>query len=326
MKFSFVKHSKKFMILSTAIILIGILCAVFMGGFNLGIDFTGGSILTVDLKQTYDIEDLQNCVSNAGEKGFTVFRLDKSGEGTQAQMRIRPQADEAADIAQRDTIMAKIHEVYPEAELTNVERIGAVASASLIKNAVLSVAIAGVLILLYISIRFEFHFGVSSIICLLHDVLIMMAFVCIFRVEINSSFIAAVLTIVGYSINNTIVVFDRMREIRKADPAIELDELVDSSLRKTLTRSLYTSATTLVTIVILFILGPSSIKEFAFPIIVGLAAGTYSSLFLAAPMWDMMVRRSKKGIEAEAVPMDKQAKKAEYEKNKNKKAQKAKRK
>lgn len=113
MKFSFVKHSKKFMILSTAIILIGILCAVFMGGFNLGIDFTGGSILTVDLKQTYDIEDLQNCVSNAGEKGFTVFRLDKSGEGTQAQMRIRPQADEAADIAQRDTIMAKIHEVYP---------------------------------------------------------------------------------------------------------------------------------------------------------------------------------------------------------------------
>ena len=326
MKFSFVKHSKKFIILSAAIILIGILCAVFMGGFNLGIDFTGGSILTVDLKQTYDIEDLQNCVSNAGEKGFTVFRLDKAGEGTQAQMRIRPQADEAADIAQRDTIMAKIHEVYPEAELINVERIGAVASASLIKNAVLSVAIAGALILLYISIRFEFHFGVSSIICLLHDVLIMMAFVCIFRVEINSSFIAAVLTIVGYSINNTIVVFDRMREIRKADPAIELDELVDSSLRKTLTRSLYTSATTLVTIVILFILGPSSIKEFAFPIIVGLVAGTYSSLFLAAPIWDMMVRRSKKGIEVAAVPMDKQAKKAEYEKNKNKKAQKAKRK
>ena len=219
-----------------------------------------------------------------------------------------------------------IHEVYPEAELINVERIGAVASASLIKNAVLSVAIAGALILLYISIRFEFHFGISSIICLLHDVLIMMAFVCIFRVEINSSFIAAVLTIVGYSINNTIVVFDRMREIRKADPAIELDELVDSSLRKTLTRSLYTSATTLVTIVILFILGPSSIKEFAFPIIVGLVAGTYSSLFLAAPIWDMMVRRSKKGIEVAAVPMDKQAKKAEYEKNKNKKAQKAKRK
>ncbi len=128
------------------------------------------------------------------------------------------------------------------------------ASASLIKNAVLSVAIAGALILLYISIRFEFHFGVSSIICLLHDVLIMMAFVCIFRVEINSSFYCGcALTIVGYSINNTIVVFDRMREIRKADPAIELDELVDSSLRKTLTRSLYTSATTLVTIVILFI-------------------------------------------------------------------------
>ncbi len=326
MRFSFVKHSKKFMILSAAIIIIGILSAIFMGGFNLGIDFTGGSILTVDLKQAYEIDDLQNCVANAGEKGFTVFRLDKTGEGTQAQMRIRPQTDEAADIAQRDAIMAKIHEVYPDAELTNVERIGAVASSSLIKNAILAVAIAGVLILLYISIRFEFHYGVSSIVCLLHDVLIMMAFVCIFRVEINSSFIAAVLTIVGYSINNTIVVFDRMRETRKSDPSIELDDLVDSSLRKTLTRSLYTSITTLTTIVILFILGPASIQEFAFPIIVGLIAGTYSSLFLAAPLWDIMIRRSKKGQEAVSLPMDKQAKKEAYEKNKNKKAQKAKQK
>ena len=326
MKFSFVKHSKKFMIVSIVIILAGLICGVFMGGFNLGIDFTGGSILTVDLKQTYEIDDLQTCLSNAGEKGFTVFRLDKTGEGTEAQMRIRPQADEAADIAQRDNILAKIQEVYPEAELTNVERIGAVASSSLIKNAIFAVAIAGVLILLYISIRFEFHFGVSSIVCLVHDVLIMMSLVCIFRVEINSSFIAAVLTIVGYSINNTIVVFDRMRETRKASPEIDLDELVDTSLHKTLTRSIYTSITTLATIVILFILGPSSIKEFAFPIIVGLVAGTYSSLFLAAPLWDVLIRKSKKQQALMATPMDKQAKKAQYEKNKNKKAQKAKKK
>ncbi len=326
MKFSFVKHSKKFMIVSIVIILAGLICGIFMGGFNLGIDFTGGSILTVDLKQTYEIDDLQTCLSNAGEKGFTVFRLDKTGEGTEAQMRIRPQADEAADIAQRDNILAKIQEVYPEAELTNVERIGAVASSSLIKNAIFAVAIAGVLILLYISIRFEFHFGVSSIVCLLHDVLIMMSLVCIFRVEINSSFIAAVLTIVGYSINNTIVVFDRMRETRKASPEIDLDELVDTSLHKTLTRSIYTSITTLATIVILFILGPSSIKEFAFPIIVGLVAGTYSSLFLAAPLWDVLIRKSKKQQALMATPMDKQAKKAQYEKNKNKKAQKAKKK
>ena len=171
--------------------------------------------------------------------------------------------------------MAKIHEVYPEAELINVERIGAVASASLIKNAVLSVAIAGALILLYISIRFEFHFGVSSIICLLHDVLIMMAFVCIFRVEINSSFIAAVLTIVGYSINNTIVVFDRMREIRKADPAIELDELVDSSLRENADEKPLYVRHNIGYHCDSVHLGPSSIKEFAFPIIVGLVAGIF---------------------------------------------------
>ena len=177
MKFSFIKHSKKFMIVSAAVLLIGLVCGIFMGGFNLGIDFTGGSIITVDLKQTYEIPDVQTCLSNAGETGFTVFRLDKTGEGTQVQMRIRPQADEAADIAQRNAIMAKLHEVYPEAELSNVERIGAVASSSLIKNALLAVGIAGVLILIYISIRFEFHFGVSALICLLHDVLMMMAFV-----------------------------------------------------------------------------------------------------------------------------------------------------
>lgn len=316
MKFSFTKHSKKFMIVSAAVLLIGLVCGIFMGGFNLGIDFTGGSIITVDLKQTYEIPDVQTCLSNAGETGFTVFRLDKTGEGTQVQMRIRPQADEATDIAQRDAIMAKLHEVYPEAELSNVERIGAVASASLIKNALLAVGIAGVLILIYISIRFEFHFGVSALLCLLHDVLMMMAFVCIFRVEINSSFIAAVLTIVGYSINNTIVVFDRMRENRAALPDLALDELVDTSLHQTLTRSIYTSLTTLITILALYILGPSSIKEFAFPIIVGLLAGTYSSLFLAAPIWDLMVQKSSKASQS-GVPMDKQAKKAAYEKNKN---------
>lgn len=323
MKFSFVKNSKKFMILSAVLLLIGLICGIFLGGFNLGIDFTGGSIITADLKQAYEISDVQRCLSDAGEKGFTVFRLDKTGEGTQVQMRIRPQADEAADVAQRDAIMAQLQGKYEGAELTNVERIGAVASASLIRNALLAVGIAGVLILIYISIRFEFHFGVSALICLLHDVLIMMAFVCIFRVEVNSSFIAAVLTIVGYSINNTIVVFDRLRENRQNDPDEDLGVLVDRSLYNTLTRSIYTSVTTLVTIVALFILGPSAIKEFAFPIIVGLLAGTYSSLFLAAPMWDKMVRHSKKAP-TNAKPMDKQAKKAEYEKNKNKNARKAK--
>jgi preprotein translocase subunit SecF len=168
--------------------------------------------------------------------------------------------------------------------------VGGAVSAELVLSAFYSVALAAVLMLIYLAFRFELLMGAAAVLALLHDVFIMVAFVAIFRYQINSSFIAAMITIIGYSINSTIVIFDRVRENSKRLSLKEASysEIGNKSIKETLMRSINTSITTLFTIFILFILGVSSIKEFAFPIIIGLIAGGYSSVFLAVPIWVML--------------------------------------
>ena len=170
---------------------------------------------------------------------------------------------------------------------------GAVAGRDLIANAFYSVLIVAACLLIYIAIRFDFRSGLTAVLALLHDVVIMICGMVLFSgmFQANSSFIAAMLTIVGYSINNTIIIFDRIRENQKlgefrGKPRMEL---VDASVRQTLTRTINTSITTLITIVLLFILGGNSIREFAFPIIVGIVAGVYSSVMLSGQTWAYII-------------------------------------
>ncbi len=290
----FVKNAKKCLILSAAIMLIGLVMGVFMGGFNLGIDFTGGSLLTVNIGSEFEAETINQALNEAGEAGYTVLKSSagENNEQTYAQIRLRPRATEEEDTAQREIIMEKIKAQYPDAQMSNVERVGATASMDLIKNALLAVVVASALILIYIWIRFEMESGFAAVLCLIHDVLIMLSFVCIFRIEINSTFIAAVLTIIGYSINNTIVVFDRIRDNRALEPKETMENQTDLSIKETLTRSIFTSLTTLLTISALCVLGSDSIRSFTLPIIVGLLAGTYSSIFLAGPLWTWFDRRA----------------------------------
>lgn len=206
--------------------------------------------------------------------------------------------------------------INPSNELSNFEvedsqRIGASASSALLKNALLAVSIATVLMLIYIAIRFEFASGISAIIALLHDVLIMCAMVIICRIQINSSFIAALITIIGYSINNTIVIFDRIREnLRKEEYRKSTNAaLFETSLKETLTRTIFTSITTILSILLLAVIGVSSIREFLIPILIGLVAGTYSSIFVSGSIWTFIYKRSKD---------KKLQKKIEEEKNANK--------
>ncbi len=157
-----------------------------------------------------------------------------------------------------------------------------------IKNkAVLAVVIAAVGMLLYITVRFEIVFGITAIIALLHDVLILLSVYAVFQVPVNSAFIAAVLTVVGYSINDTIVVFDRIRENVKFEKRPDYFEVANRSLSQTITRSINTSITTLLVIGSLYIFGVDAIKELAFPLLAGVLAGTYSSIFIASPLWAM---------------------------------------
>lgn len=308
----YVKNAKKCMLISIVILVVGIVVGVMQGGLNLGIDFSGGSLITMDIAEPFEASVVEQVLRDAGESGFTVLKSSAgtTSEQTYAQLRLHPRASEEEDRMQRETVLQKVQEHYANASIQNVERVGAVASADLIKNAVLSLLIAGALILIYISLRFKFHSALASIICLIHDVCIMLAVVCIVRMEVNSSFIAAVLTIVGYSINNTIVVFDRIRDNQKLMAGQSMEEIVDISTSQTLRRSLFTALTTLLTITALYVLGSDSIRDFALPIIVGLLAGTYSSLFLAGPIWCMMDGKKGKGVPSASASKKKAAQKA----------------
>ena len=192
-----------------------------------------------------------------------------------------------------------IKDKYPEAvSVGDVNYVGPVAGATLVKNAVISVLLAAALMLIYIAIRFDLNSGIAAVFGLLHDVLIMLSFMVIFRsvIQMNSSFIAAALTIVGYSINNTIVIFDRIRENAKKMPTGAREEVTNISIKESLGRTICTTVTTLITIVALCILGVASIREFALPIIVGILSGVYSANMINGYVWAFLEekRRSRK--------------------------------
>ena len=274
---------------SAAIILVGMAIGLLGGGMNVGVDFTGGTIVTIQFANPdFDMSVVDAALAANDAVGAQTVRTgNTTSYQDMANIRMKNLGDDMAENAQRTAILEMIKETYPAAQITSIDRVDGVASKSLIQNAIFSVLIASVLILVYIWIRFELLSGIAAVLCLLHDVMVMVALTCMLRIPINSPFIAAVLTIVGYSINNTIVVFDRVRENsgNKAYAEKNRAEIVNKSISGTLRRSINTSLTTLITISMVYILGVESIKEFSLPIIIGLIAGTYSSVFLAGPLW-----------------------------------------
>lgn len=289
-------------ILSVAIIVFIVFAIIggsFVSGFNVGIDFTGGTILTVQIGElaegdTYqeNADALRDIVES---KGMNVGYVQVSGTGNQAAIIVRYQGnfseEQMANL--NDEIKEEIQVLYPEifAEdpiFISAEYIGATTSTDLLFKAFLSILIAGVAILLYIIIRFEIFSGITAIIALIHDVLLIFAFVTIARVQLNSTFIAVLITIISYSINNTIVVFDRVREnllITPVNNNMTYGMVVNKSISETLGRSINTTITTLFTITVLAIIGVPVIRDFALMIIVGLISGTFSSLCIAPTIY-----------------------------------------
>ena len=277
--------TKYFLILSGLIILAGLIVGIAMGGLNLGLDFTGGSILTIDLGEEFDTQVVEQALEDNGVAPASA-QVTRSGD-TQAVIRIQQLPGDKDYGEFRENLLSALEKTYPSASGSEIESVGGVTSGEIVTNAFLSVIIAAALMLIYIWIRFELFSGIAAVAALIHDVLIMTAVMCIARIPVNSSYIAACLTIVGYSINDTIVVFDRIRENRKKISLKSMTqmEIADMSVRETLPRTMNTSLTTLITILAVYIFGVPSIKEFALPIIVGLIAGTYSSVFIASPIW-----------------------------------------
>ena len=286
-------RSRICLIISAAIILIALVLTLCGRGVNLGIDFEGGLSMQYNLKTAADKTDVDTVLSGMDISSYTV--TVQGADNNEINIRIKDVAKDDIQKVQAD-FEAGIKEKYADAEsIGDVNYVGPVAGATLVKNAIISVLLAAVLMLIYIAIRFDFNSGVSAVFGMLHDVLIMLSFMVIFRsvIQMNSSFIAAALTIVGYSINNTIVIFDRIRENAKKMTAAPKEEVTNISIRESLGRTICTTVTTLITIVALCILGVASIREFALPIIVGILSGVYSANMINGYVWAFLEEKRK---------------------------------
>lgn len=294
-------YSKQCLMISAGIMVLALLLSLFGMGIDVGIDFSGGMSMQYTMGEAVTQSDIEGVLNGIGLKDYAV-----SVQGTgKDSINIRIKAiDEDGVQGVQASITEALQAKYPNAAIYgDVNYVGPVAGATLLRNAFLSVLIAALCMLIYIAIRFDFNSGAAAVLGLVHDVLIMLSFMVILRsfVQMNSSFIAAMLTIVGYSINNTIIIFDRIREnARKMPSSTPRVDVVNRSIKECLGRTINTTLTTLVTIVCLYIFGVSSIREFALPIIVGIISGVYSANMINGYVWAFLEekKRAKKAAKA----------------------------
>lgn len=294
--FDFCGNFKKIIIAPIVLIIAGIVL-FFVMGLNIGVDFSGGSLIYAEIgTDKFTVDEVREIV-NKYTNNATVSYSGADNIGVD----IRLGGDDNAKEVQ-DKIINDIEEKYDLSyEMFDVEYVGAVIGKGLIVNALWALLIAFVLMLGYIWFRFEILSGVAALVGLFHDVCIMFVFVILLQTQINTPFIAAVLTIIGYSINNTIIIFDRIRSNReKLSDKPSLAEVVNISIKETFGRSVNTTVTTLIALVVLYILGVESIKTFVIPIIIGLFAGFYSSVFVTGPLWVIMNKGKKNGKKKKA--------------------------
>lgn len=270
-----IQRRKIFYIISLIIIIPGII-SLFMQGLNLGIDFEGGSQLQMKISSSPELV--------AVEKSIGDLELGKG-------ISIQKNADEffirTPELSQEQTqeVVDKMTADFGEAELLGADTVGATIGSELTRNAVMALLIAGLAMLIYITIRFELSFGIAAIVAIVHDVLVVLGLFSIFQWEINSAFIAAVLTVIGYSINDTIVIFDRVRENLKLKSKDDRATMLNKSMMQTLNRSINTVLTSVFPLVTLLVFGGSSIHVFVLAMLIGFVSGAYSSIFVASPVW-----------------------------------------
>ncbi|HZK57403.1 MAG TPA: protein translocase subunit SecF [Clostridia bacterium] len=283
-----VQNRKIWFSISGVVLIVGLVLGL-IRGVNVGIDFTGGTLMEIELHKYIPTKEIRE-ITDKYDKGANISMLGT--DKTTVQIRM----NEDFNNEERKEIFGEFQAKYDlnEEDLLRADQFGPSVGKEITKKALLAIVISVIGMLVYITFRFEFSFAISAIIALTHDVLIVLSMYSILQVPINSSFVAAVLTILGYSINDTIVIFDRIRENSKFTKKIDYVKIANESIAQSLTRSINTSLTTLITLLALYVLGVEQIREFALPLIVGVVAGTYSSIFIASPLW-VMIKQSRKG-------------------------------
>ncbi len=277
--------------LSGTVIILGIISLILAGGPLLSIDFKGGTLLAVHFEEPVDIDEFRSVMGNVNIDGesfdFSKAEIKLFGSPQDISVRI-PHIDQEPDnFAQR--IISHLRNAFSSKVLESdfilsIEKVGPKIGAELSNKAVLAIVSALALILFYISIRFEFNFALGAIAALAHDVFVTLGIFSIMGYEISLPIIAAFLTIVGYSLNDTIVIFDRIRENTKSMKRLTYSEVIDKSINNSLSRTIVTSITTFIVVLILWLFGGEVINHFAFAMMVGVVVGTYSSIFIACPL------------------------------------------
>ena len=276
---------RMFLAISGILVAIGII-ALLARGLNLGVDFTGGSLLRLRFERPVTASEVSKVLTSRELADLDLRKaVIQPIRGTcdvqvRAQVGGRPINDE-----QVGRIVEALSQKIGQVSVIESQMVEGVIGRELLGRALMAVVIACVGIVIYVSLRFEFRFAVAAILALIHDVIIVLGAFALMGRQVNSPFIAAVLTIIGYSINDTIVIFDKIRENLRLRKKETLEELTNKSILQTMTRSLNTVITTLLAVFALFFFGGASIRDFSLALIIGLMTGTYSSIFIASPIW-----------------------------------------
>jgi preprotein translocase SecF subunit len=290
--FDFIGNRRKAYLLSSVLVIASLVSLAFFG-LNLGIDFTGGTVLHLNLGEDFSLEEIEAVIAPFPELEGAAIQVvqgrDLSGELAEEGLVIKaPYIEES----RREALMAAFRVQWPNLDPDDlrIESVGAVVGGELARQALLSLAVAIALMVAYITFRFEFMFALSTIVALLHNIIIVIGVFSILRMEINVPFVAAILTVFGYSVNDTIVIIDRIRENIKHKRRSDYVAIVNESINQSLVRSINTSLTTLFVLIALLVgfhyyIGSVDLIVFVIALILGVFVGTYSSIFIASPLW-----------------------------------------
>lgn len=269
-------HNRKIWYAISLILLVAGLISLAIQGFNKGIDFTSGNVLQIEFEKDVSTGQVEEVLDAQGLSGYSI---QEAGDGSDYIIRTKELTE-----VQNKELLAAFEVKMGNLTIKQNQKIGEVIGKELTRNAILALAIASVLMVIYISVRFQAAFGIVAIVALLHDVLVTAGLFSIFQIEIDSTFVAALLTIVGYSINNTIVIFDRIRENLSFEKKASFDVVVDTSIKQTVVRCINTSLTVVFALVSLIFLGGATTRIFAVALLMGTVIGTYSSICIATSL------------------------------------------
>ena len=281
--FSIVRNWKIFFTISIVFLLIGY-GSMILRGFNLGIDFTGGSIMDLKFEKEVQVAQVREVLSKH-DLGGAIIQLESNDTAATSAQGVLIRTPVIAD-NDRTAVMQDLEKSLGKFEIRRVENVGATIGGELIQQAAIAIFLSWVLMVLYITIRFQLNFALAAIIALIIDVSVTLSWFSLLHLEIDSTFVAALLTVVGYSVNGTIVIFDRIRENLKVHRRSEtVTDMIDNSIKSTLTRTIYTTITTLFAIVAIFLFGGETIHNFSFAMLVGCCSGAYTYILLAGTIW-----------------------------------------